>query len=161
MWHFCQRKTSFTTFFHIFYIIFYNSSYCSFKQIWVGGHAGIIGLSFFNKVCCIIMPEDLKGSIPFSKILLMEIEKNRKEKKYLKKQVHELQGLKKKKRKAQELRERYFNNLILTFIKWSLWKGFLIWKTMELIRYSHLVKIKKNSIKVTQCGIRLYCKAGF
>lgn len=72
------------------------------------------------------MPEDLKGSIPFSKILLMEIEKNRKEKKYLKKQVHELQGLKKKKRKAQELRERYFNNLILTFIKWSLWKGFLI-----------------------------------
>lgn len=31
-----------------------------------------------------------------------------------------------KKREAQKLRERYFNNLILTFIKWSLWKVFLI-----------------------------------
>lgn len=50
-----------------------------------GGPAGIIGHSFLNKVCCIIMPEDLKGSTPFSKILLMEIEKkNRNEKKYKK-----------------------------------------------------------------------------
>lgn len=31
-----------------------------------------------------------------------------------------------KKREAQELRERYLSNLILTFIKRSLWEGFLM-----------------------------------
>ena len=51
-------------------------------MIW-GGHAGIIGLSFFNKVYCIIMPENLKGSTSFSKILLIETEgKKKKGKKY-------------------------------------------------------------------------------